>query len=146
MYEWKEICRLAGKKLGITFKPVATRWLNELYSSDWHLSHWDTLLWLYDEIKRVYGPNYPCAWWKRVKFYLDSALFLAQTIAFHAYMSKVVLSIHVRLCQSKEDTLCLDGVWSALPAGFNAPHMGDACRHTRTLTPLCFGFNSLYVS
>ena len=146
MYLWKDMCTKADKKLGITFKPVATRWLNELFASDWHLVQWDTLLWLHDEIKRVHGPSQLCVWWKRVKSYLDNALFLAQTIVFHAYMSKVVLSIHVRLCQSKADTLYENGVWSALPAGFNAPHMGDACRYTRTLTQSCFGFNSLYIS
>jgi hypothetical protein len=97
MYEWQAICIRGGYVLLITFKPVATRWLYELYCSSWLLSHWQTLLWLYDELLKMHGPGYFCVWWKRVKFYLDSPEFLAQTIVFNAFMSKVVLAIHVSM-------------------------------------------------
>ena len=48
----------------------------------------------------------------------------------------MVLAIHANLCQSRAQHLFYDGKWSALPAGFNAAGMGDACRFARRLLKL----------
>jgi hypothetical protein len=49
-YHWQRMCRKAGRKLTITFKPVATRWLFEAFGATWALQNLLLIRWLYEEV------------------------------------------------------------------------------------------------